>query len=85
MCPVSYTKAWGPNNDQGTTLGSGYMTSLEKCKEGCDALSACKGFQYSHNNGHQCKLKSVSTPSAPYNKEVPFCIKDEGTILRYVQ
>ena len=85
MCPVSYIKAWGSNNDHGTTLGSGYMASLEKCKEGCDALPECKGFHYSHNSGYQCKLKSVSTPSAPDNKESPFCIKDEGTILGYIQ
>ena len=71
-CPNGYS------TKKGSLVGNGfkalYVTSMEMCRDECDATDKCVGFDFSKKKG-ECKLTDVAKSLGTEYSDFQFCLK----------
>ena len=85
-CPVGYTQSGtlSTNNDVlGTGLGQSQQSTIEDCKDQCEANPSCNSFMYGGvdtNQNDLCKIAAETFVTTNWGTNWRFCTK-QGTII----
>jgi hypothetical protein len=85
VCPVGYEQSGtlSTNNDvPGTGLGQSQQSTIEDCKDQCEANPNCNSFMYGGldtNQNDLCEIAAETTGTNSWGTNFRFCAK-QGTI-----